>query len=371
MPSRKIHIALLIALLLAQISRIRSVGFVPNDVQQPIPKIGGTLTTTSVADSDAFVSNYSDTTNFGSDDYFKIGFWNHVSENTIETFSSFFHFNHDDKPNGVTDAELRFYLERVYRNFSIKVELIETSWNEETITWSNKPSATEVISECDVIGNETSFLEIDITDYVDRSDLSVKMSVNFTQYMTDHAIIDYLSGWTREGSTIYPQLVWTYETPFYIEVTKPKKDDELDFGYHTIKWEWVGHTSHVIIELYDDGTLERIIEARVKNDGEYEAWRIEQANNYSGNKYQIKITDYYNRNLFGWSDKFNISITKNETESEDTSWMIWTTLVAIGCMSGVAIVVVIVKIKKKGKGKSVKQKGKRDSDHDLRMDVDF
>lgn len=367
MPSRKIRLALLVVLLLVSLSRIRSVGFVPNNVQQPtIPKSDGTLTTISVTDADAYVSNYSDTTNFGNDDYFKIGFWNHTSEKTIEIFSSFFQFNYDNKPNGVTDAELRFYLERVYRNFSIKVELIETAWNEDTITWSNKPSATEVISECDVVGNETSFLEIDITDYIDRSDLSVKMSVNFTQYMTEHTIIDYLSGWTREGSTIYPQLVWTYKTPFYIEVTKPKKDDELDFGYHTIKWEWVGHTSYVIIELYDDGNLETIIDEKTGNTGEYETWRIESTDNYGGDKYQIKVTDYDNRSLFGLSDPFEISITQ-ETESSDFGG-IWIIVFLIGCAGFIGVAVIS---KVKGERTPRGRKGKGNSDRTPRIEVDF
>ena len=231
---------------------------------------------------------------------------------------------------------------------NITVSFINTSWTEEAINWTNRPIGTP-------IGNisitSAGIHEINVTDYINQSENGISIRLN----ATDFNQMGWMKGYTKEGyPPLYeelqaPQLIWKYSSELVISVFQPHGESVLDFGYQTIRWNSVTEHDNVIIELYKGNSFIKVIVDKTDDDGAYMEWRIYSSDGYDGDYYRIKITDYYDDAVFGWSDYFAISITP--APPDDSPWM-GAELFVISVSLAIAGVVVIGVVIKKIRGRS-------------------
>ncbi len=117
-------------------------------------------------------------------------------------------------------------------------------------------------------------------------------------------IIDYFDSNVYGESDYY----FTIEEPLpTITITTPDSytnwDD--DNNYY-IEWNWTGNISYIKIELYNGSTLWYEIDSYENNYGSY-YWDINNFYNHSSSSFRIKITDYYNGDVYDYSDYFTIT----------------------------------------------------------------
>jgi len=94
-----------------------------------------------------------------------------------------------------------------------------------------------------------------------------------------------------------------------ITVTRPNDSDNCScFGNYKIRWNASDSITNVRIELYNGSEYVEDINEITKNDGVY-TWTISEDHYYTnGTQYRIKISDYYNEDIYDYSDYFEINI---------------------------------------------------------------
>ncbi|MHA2055777.1 MAG: Ser-Thr-rich GPI-anchored membrane family protein, partial [Candidatus Hodarchaeales archaeon] len=214
------------------------------------------------------------------------------------------YFNFSDKPVNWKSAEIAFDLYSVDSTVNLSVYLIEDAWEELTITWNNKPSKG-VLIETLIISAEKIY-KVNVSDYISgRNNISVCL------WTPDVVSYNQVQGDTKEGFFNPPQLIWTYGETAEFTITNPTSSTHwYDLNFYTIQWTSIGMIDDVGLELYKGTTFVEDITwllGYTSNDGEYEFY-VSSAENYNGNNYRIKITDYDDPNVYDYSDYFSINI---------------------------------------------------------------
>lgn len=102
-----------------------------------------------------------------------------------------------------------------------------------------------------------------------------------------------------------------------IIVTRPNSSDICNsLGVYKIRWNASDSIIKVRIELYNGSEYVEDINERTNNDGIY-TWTISKNHFWytSGTQYRIRISDYYNRDVYDFSDYFTIQIDYNGTNN--------------------------------------------------------
>lgn len=290
----------------------------------------------TIATQDVYINN--ETTDNG--DSFYVG---NFSGKFCEAY---FYFPFDDQPTNWVSAFISVDFYQYFGEINITASIINESWEwDETLKWDDKVNGT-VIENLTV--THAGQYEINVTDYITTGGISLRLNASDNSQ-------GYIRGYTRESDQIYsnpPRLIWSYYDDLFISVIQPHEDSVLDFGYQTIQWDSLleGGHNYVTIELYDDDDFVETIVECTENDGEYEKWRIDASDDLNGTEYRIKITDYDEDDVYGWSDDFEIAITP-EPEG-DLVWMgmEWFISVIAITIAGIAIgIAVMVKISNRSK----------------------
>ena len=258
-------------------------------------------TITTVAEKDSYVSSYYPTSNYGGASWLIFG--NYI----LGWNEAYLFFNFSDKPTNWENAEISIDMYSVSETFNVTVSLINDTWDEYTINWLNKPLHREIITTFTVA--EGKIYKINITDYIaGRNNISI--CLNASNYLQN----GYVQGHSREGAYSnedYPQLIWTYPTNVEITVTNPTSSSNWEeISIREIQWTSTGDIEDVKIELYKGATfVEEITDlfGYTTNDGLYDFY-VSSAENYDGTDYRIKITDYNDPNVYGYSDYFSINV---------------------------------------------------------------
>ncbi len=228
----------------------------------------------------------------------------------------YFSFDFSNISNNITKAVVSFgFWEESYltpQSLNFTVCLIEENWLENTLTWQNKPNKSQVIGY--ILFNSTDIYEIDITPFITgRSNIS--LCIYYEEFVDYGAAMIY----SREKLPSYnplplnytPQLHLSYMETADISVTNPTSIDNWKVSYtYTIQWNSTGSIDGVKLELYNSSTFVEEIVEYVINSGEY-SFTVNPSKNYD-TEYRIKIIDYTDSRVYGYSDYFSISIAKDE-----------------------------------------------------------
>lgn len=252
-------------------------------------------TISTVAEKDSYVDIHNPTSNYGGQNWLIFG------DYIFGWTEAYLYFNFSGRPTGWTKAEIAIDMYSISETFNVTVSLINDTWNEYSINWLNKPIHRDVITTFTVA--EEKIYYIDVTTYIGGEN-SISICINASNYLQN----GYVQADAREGYFDAPQLIWTYPETVEITVTNPASTSTWeDYTYYTITWTSQGLIEDVIIQLYKGSTLvEDITYTYTKNDGEYEFY-VSSAENYEGDNYRIKITDYDDSRVYDYSDYFSIN----------------------------------------------------------------
>lgn len=267
-------------------------------------------TISTIAEKDAYVDLYSPLSNYGGKSWLIFG------DHILDFTESYLFFNFSDKPLDWVKAEISIDMYSISETFDVAVSLINDSWSETGITWLNKPEHREVIASFSV--SSSAIYKIDVTDYIDGRD-NISICINASDYFQN----GYVQGSSREGYYFdedAPQLIWTYDETVEITVTAPNSSDIWMNDEHTITWNTIGDIDRVKIELYKGSEFieELTILGYTDNDGEYD-WTIYSWDNLMGTNFRIKISDYYDDTVYGFSAYFKINDNGDEKSISITS----------------------------------------------------
>ncbi|MFX1567552.1 MAG: Ser-Thr-rich GPI-anchored membrane family protein [Promethearchaeota archaeon] len=274
-------------------------------------------TISTIAEKDTYVNSYENSTNYGSVDYALAGAFLHVYD-----AEAYFYFSFSDKPTNFTKAEISLYCGFITLIKNVTICLIEEQWGEFSMTWLNKP--TKGIEISTLLINRTDIYKIDVSNFITgRNNISICAYIKNEDYVDDNSPILTREGYFSPESA--PQIIWTYPENAEITVTYPSSSSIwVDSAFYGIRWTSIGTVEDVKIQLYKGTTLiENITYTSAVNDGEYDFY-VSPTGNYRGTDYRIKISDYNDPNLYGYSDYFSINvgsgtITINRPTSSD-SW---------------------------------------------------
>jgi len=259
----------------------------------------------TIAEKDTYVNSDNALSNFGGQDYALGGFY--FGGDIVEAY---FFFNFSDKPSTYTKAEISLDFWSVSQTMNISISLIEEEWDEYTMTWINKPSKGAEITS--LIITQSDIYAINVTNYIGgRNNLSICVYIKVENYVNDYFYITSREGFYSFAPEDAPQLIWTYPDNVEITVTNPTSSTNwAEISISTIQWTSTGDIEDVKIELYKGATfIEEITDlfGYTANDGLYDFY-VSSAENYDGTDYRIKITDYDDPTVYGYSDYFSINV---------------------------------------------------------------
>ncbi len=228
----------------------------------------------------------------------------------------YFYFDFSNKSNNITKAVISFgiweesYLSPQKLNFTVC--LIEDNWLENTLTWRNKPNKSQVIGY--ILYNSAGIYEIDITPFITgRSNISLCIYREKFSYYGAAMIYsrEKLSSLNPLPLNYTPQLHLSYMEKADITVTNPTSNDNWEVSHtYTIQWNSTGSIDGVKIELYNRTTFVEEIVGYVVNGGEY-SFIVNPSKNFD-TEYRIKIIDYTDSRVYGYSEYFSISNTRDD-----------------------------------------------------------
>ena len=260
----------------------------------------------SVAEQDASTSTGLPDTPIGSlQDYLSAG--NNSAGNFVEAY---FYFNFTNKPINYLKAELSLYFGgKAFSGpeLNLTVCLIEESWDEQTITWNNAPSKGQVLGYFIYNNDAAGVYKLDISNAVDGiTNISVCVYMEPDNYVDNWVDISSSEEYSIQERA--PQIIWTYIEDANFTVINPDSLSEwIDSETFSITWLSQGQIEKVRIELFEGSTPIINITSYETNDGIYN-WTIPSYLNLSGTNYLIKISDYYDPAVYGFSDPFSINI---------------------------------------------------------------
>ena len=245
-------------------------------------------TIATIADMDTYVDSDSPTSNYGSE----TSLW------VDDSCEAYFHFNISDKPESITKVEFIFaVISNVFSAKNITLYLIEDSWDEDSTVWTTKPTKGEKLMS--TIINQGGYVKFNITSYIgSKTEISFCVTVD-SLVLIQSKEVDY-------EPYNSPQLNWTYTGNFEINVISPQSPDEWEANEdYTIRWTTTGTIERVIVQIYKGSLLiDNLTLYYALNNGEI-SWGIPYAME-EGNDYRIKITDYEDPNVYGFSEYFSI-----------------------------------------------------------------
>ncbi len=162
-------------------------------------------TVSTIGDNDAYVRKSTPASTYGNYGFIIVGFYDNFTE-------GYFHFSFEDKPNNYTKVEIYLYSYETTGSIEISVMLITEYWNEDTITWANKPDHGEIIKTISGGGG----YYIDITDYINGDGISICLNAS-NNLQTNYSAINSLEGVYSDET---PRLIWTYEEEISIPPSK-------------------------------------------------------------------------------------------------------------------------------------------------------
>ena len=263
------------------------------------------VTVSDIAEQDASTSSGLPDTPIGSiQDSLSAGY--NIAGNYIEAY---FYFNFTNKPINYIKAELSLNLwgkSFPGPELNLTICLIEESWDEQTITWNNAPSKGQVLGYFIYNNDAGGLYKLDISSIVDGiTNLSVCVYMEPDNFVDNCVDISSSEEYLMQEQA--PQIIWTYIENAVITVSNPNSLSEwFDSDTFSITWLSQGQIENVRIELFEGLTPITNISSYEINDGIYN-WTISSNLNLSGTNYRIKISDYYDPAVYGFSDPFSIN----------------------------------------------------------------
>ena len=273
-----------------------------------------TLITMTPAIEDSSVDGGNPSTNYGDDSYLAVS----GDYQTYPPDHPYLKFPLGNKPNNWKKAEVSLYFWDIGEATTIAVYLVNNnSWEEDIITWNNKPSEGELITTFD-ISAETHYT-FDVTNYIQDSYLSI--CVRYYNELDTNGAGSLIMSKDRPLSfdDDIPHIIWYYEVEKSITVISPDISDVWSFGTHTILWETSDLIEAVDIVLYkNDEKIDTLTTLYTENDGAF-SWKIYKSDNetyLTGDDYQIKIIDDDDIEVYGFSDYFTINTTIDSSKGK-------------------------------------------------------
>ncbi len=288
-------------LLLCTIFLLTPLMFIPS-----IHAVNREITVSGIAEQDAITSSGTPDIPIGSmQDNLEAGY--NIVGNYLE---SYLYFNFTNKPTNYSKVELSLHFwgkDFPGPELNLTICLIEESWDEQTITWNNAPSKGQVLGYYIYNNDAPGVYKLDISSVVDGiANLSVCVYMEMDNFVENSAPFYSSEDYLMQEQA--PQIIWTYIEDATFTVIKPDSLSEWsDSDTFSITWLSQGQIEHVRIELFEGSTPITNISSYQPNDGIYN-WTIPSYLNLSGTNYLIKISDYYDPAVYGFSEPFSINI---------------------------------------------------------------
>jgi len=164
----------------------------------------------NIADRDTYVDSAFPSENNAEQSWAWVG-----SYITSEYCEAYFHFTLNNKPTEYNKIELSLSILSQITPTEFSIILVDNSWQEDTLTWNNKPAHQEIIKNF-TIGSEEFYI-IDLTEFLRDKD-----EISFCVNLTNSTIERYVSLNSREGSVYEvdaPRIIWSFEAnynPLYL-----------------------------------------------------------------------------------------------------------------------------------------------------------
>ncbi|MHA1791268.1 MAG: CBM96 family carbohydrate-binding protein [Promethearchaeota archaeon] len=165
-------------------------------------------TTTKVfATKDTFVSTSEPTSNYGGQNYLKVGFSSlfHTYE-----YQTFIHLDFSSKPLTTTSIDFHFSAWSVGKTMRITFAISDDYWNEYNMNWGNKPSLTKTIGTF-LVAND-GFYTINLTNFVmNKTEVTLCFFVDIQDYVDEYIYIDSREDIFEKNR---PVLIYTYSEEY-------------------------------------------------------------------------------------------------------------------------------------------------------------
>jgi len=159
-------------------------------------------TKSTIADKDTFVDAAHPSLNHGYAQFLSCGFGHFY-----EIREAYFHFSFSDKPENIVKAELSFDIWGFYQTFPLTLSIVEESWNEYTMNWTNKPAYGQIIGQ--IFVNSSDIYKFNITSLLTaRTEISICVNITIDDIVNDYAYITSTENSTTTNDA--PQIIWTY-----------------------------------------------------------------------------------------------------------------------------------------------------------------
>jgi len=171
----------------------------------------------TVAKEDTYVEIDYPTSNYGGKDWFIVGEW-------FEANEAYLYFEFEDEPDEWTEVEISIYIYYVSETMEVEIYLTKAGWDEDKLTWQNRPAKLEVIDEFTISEEDTYTFKVtdEVEDLLDDDDEGISICIHHSDNATSNGHFQAASSEGYSEDDEAPLLIWTYtvvtEEEFYTVV---------------------------------------------------------------------------------------------------------------------------------------------------------
>lgn len=167
------------------------------------PVMGYPITAYTLATKDAHVYDQSVNTNYGGSNVLNIG----GDEVGTGRFEAYIYFDLRNKPTHIIQIEFVIQVLEVQGTTNFSIHVVDDSWDESTITWSNKPTFGPAIA--DFIATSSALYIFQAPAIASVSEVSICIR---TSEVGQAGRIQVTAREISTGySTLGPSILWTYD----------------------------------------------------------------------------------------------------------------------------------------------------------------
>ena len=224
----------------------------------------------------------------------------------------YFKFEVDSSLGTFKSASVQFSFYPIYEDAIIAVHKTNNEWQEDTLTWNNKPAKGTYLGKFYVPHTiNAQYITIDVSDAF--SDTTNEVSLILSYYDKTNTTGSGMKLKSKESNGYEAELYYTYEVEVSINIVAPSSETTWTFGNNEVAWNASDIIEEFDIELYRGSSKVKTLDTNVDNNGNMgitiPITKSDASILTTGDNYKIKLIDSDDSSISKFSPEFSIDTT--------------------------------------------------------------
>lgn len=244
----------------------------------------------------------------GSADYLLVSGYYDDGETIYKEDWCYFKYRINSSLGTFKSAKVEFTIPIAYESAILGLYSTTNDWDEETLTWNNKPQRGSLIQKFYVNESDsTQDKTIDISTLIEGDNEFISLILSYYDKTNTTGAGSFIS--SKESVLGGGILHYTYEIAVSIDLLSPTTDSVWTFGDNSIQWTASSEIDYFIVELYKGSSKIQTLSSFQNNDGIFTVRITKDDTDQfpTSDDYKVKLIDYEDSSISKTSETFSIN----------------------------------------------------------------